>query len=1212
MKINLRKYQSLFLAIIFISITITYFILGAGTRMSDKQAAAQMEQMLKSDRKVLLEILPDLQEVLLTNGEKALFHKSLEYEEKYKSRFAFALYKSAELKVWSDNHVAFPDNLSLVKTDGLQQMGSVKVLLVTHKFIHFTLVGAQIIGTQYPWENEFLKSSVAPYFAFDNQVQITSGEGSTVFDEAGKTLFFVKSVSENGNSGSQYWPFFLLILALFFLSILLKNGLNQLKSRYFVEKMLIFSGILAGWYFLHFLFQVPTQLFQSQLFSPLLYALYNHHINLGNLVIWSWILLLITIYYVKNKPQKSAKLLSAVLYVIILFTGYYAIVFLIRSFVFDSQIVLNLYELATLNLNSFLVLGVVFILLLCWLLLAYQWLGQLKSLSHSNHVFWGFSAVSFFAPFLFLQANQLVNWIVILSFNGVIILIYFVQRSNKNQRLLWEALAYLTIVSLSISLYINNLNDVREKQNRETAALKLNLINDPFLEEHFISSISKIQKDEDLLKFVSAENAELTDDSIVQHITTKYFEPFLQQYNINLIHCNERSVITVLPDNYETSCYGYFNQRADSAKVTIRKDTLYLLQSSFQYHNYIGRICLGNNSAKSSCIFIEFVSRLKPKEKGLPALLEKSAGTLTYLKRNYSWASYNKGLLAERFGKFDYKQKYNNYNFPNSTKVFVEYNNFNHYLFSIGQGNVFIISLENPNILQKLASIAFILLYFSLLAFVFYALFSFDSLKISVSSFQARLQYSMILLLLFSFFLIGISSLYYIRYLNQSKNADNLMEKAHSVLIELEHKLSHIKQFSNDDLQNVEGLLFKFSEVFFTDITLYNYQGAVLASSRPEIFKSGLVSERMDARAYYELNGLKNSFFLQEETIGSQKYLSAYLPFQSDDNKALAYLNLPYFTKQYELESEFSGFIVTFLNIYIFLLIIAITITVVISRYLSKPLKMLKEKIQLLNLQNQNEKIEWDKVDEIGDLIKEYNRMVDELSRSAQELALNQRESAWREMAQQIAHEIKNPLTPMKLNVQYLVKAWDDKVDDFEGRMKRIAKGLEEQIDVLTQISGQFSTFAAIDRIQPEILSLHSIIGDVEAIFHNQGTITFIQDFPQNEILVRADKSQLIRVFNNLYKNAVQAIATGVRGEIISKIALNNSQVEISITDNGCGIDDEELQRIFEPRFTTKTGGMGLGLALVKKMLENADGKISVHSEKDAGSTFTITLPIAD
>jgi nitrogen fixation/metabolism regulation signal transduction histidine kinase len=660
----------------------------------------------------------------------------------------------------------------------------------------------------------------------------------------------------------------------------------------------------------------------------------------------------------------------------------------------------------------------------------------------------------------------------------------------------------------------------------------------------------------------------------------------------------------------EVACYQYFSGRIKESKSKIEEDVLYLADGGFQFRHYIGLIKIFEDSINESCIFIEFVSKITQQDLGLPAILEKSHAFSSPLTKNYSYAFYKDGILNDWKGKYDYKQKLSDYHLITYHDAFFEKDHYQHYIYSKSPGNVLVISLEEPGILQKLASFAFVFLFYSLLTFLLYTYFKTSSLKNSFSNFQGRLQYSMIILLLFSFVLIGVSSLYYIIYLNQQKNADNLMEKAHSVLIELEHKLTGMEQFNEEDKLYVESLLAKFSEVFFTDITLFTREGNLLASSRPQVFQSELLSQNINAYAYYQLSVLKNSFFIQNEQIGTQQYLSAYLPFRNQDNQSVAYLNLPYFAKQYELEDEVSGFVVAFLNIYLFLLFIAIMITIIISRYLSRPLLLVKEKISKINLQQDNEKIDWNKNDEIGDLVKEYNRMVDELEESAHKLAISQRESAWREMAQQIAHEIKNPLTPMKLNVQYLEKAWDDQVEDYEERMKRITKALKEQIDALSEIAGQFGTFAAIEKIAPQKLDIKSIIENVTAVFKVNEHIHFELQLAEEDCMAVVDKNQIIRVFNNIYKNAVQALSQQPHPQITTKCIVENGFLKISIQDNGVGIPPKELAYIFEPRFTTKTGGMGLGLALVKKMLENANASIDVISEEAKGTTFSILIPM--
>lgn len=1188
--------------------TTSYLIIGNSSRESDEYVAKKMQEQIQYDEALLDAIFVDLQEYLLVNGKETYERKSLEYQMKYKDRFAFVLYENNQLELWTDNHIPFPENLEEVTDSPLQKFGSYQLLIRKKEFHDFTLIASHLVKLQYPWQNEYLINHIAEYFNTPGDLNIGPLDGIPVHSSNGEVLFYIQSNSTPSSNSLNLLPFILFILSFYFLGIILQESLKWFEDHKPRLGLVIYILSMFSWYGLHLLLEAPEHIFHSKLFSPGLYAYFGVYNSLGNLFFISLLIIFIVIYYFKLIPKRKQSVWFIYLYASIIVLLFYGLIFLVTSLVFDSQVLLNLYQLAALNVYSYLVLWIIFIFQLSWFLLSYRWLGYFVGVKSAHIHFWIIIALSFLIPVFYQGIFEQQIWYFQIAADILLIMVFYLQGRRTNDHRIGEILLYFIFLTFITTSFLNDLNRDKEKLIRETSALTLDLDNDPFLEEQFLSSIASIQEDERLRRLIHGVDEEGADDILLNLISEEYFDSFMQLYNVSLILCDEQSQITILPENFETSCYSYFKDRLNNAESIIKKDTLYLINGSFQYRNYIGIIPIELDSVSHSCIFIEFVSRAKPKEMGLPAILEKSHIYQSPLQRNYSYAIYNEGVLTEWYGKFDYKQKLSDYRLTSYHDYYFERNDYQHYVYSKNNDNVLIISLEEAGVLQELASFAFIFLYFSLLVFLLYTFFNYSSLQSSLSSFQGRMQYSMILLLLFSFILIGVSSLYYIIYLNHTKNADNLMEKAHSVLIELEHKLSGMNELTSQDHQYVESLLVKFSEVFFTDITLYTKKGEILASSRPEMFSAALLSSRMNAHAFYELNFLKNSYFIQEEKIGTQKYLSAYLPFRNQNNKSVAYLNLPYFAKQYELEEEVSGFIVAFLNIYMFLLFITILITILISRYLSKPLLMIKEKIRKLDFQNANEKIEWNKNDEIGDLVKEYNRMIDELSSSAQKLALSQRESAWREMAQQIAHEIKNPLTPMKLNVQYLEKAWDDGVADYEVRMKRITKGLQEQIDVLAEIANQFSSFAAMDRIFPQHVDLRSIIDGVEALFRENKHIEFSKECKDEAYFVMADKNQMIRVFNNLYKNAVQAISTDGGGHITTSIEKKNGMVLIRIKDDGCGISSSELPRIFEPRFTTKTAGMGLGLALVKKMLENAGGSIRAESEERIGSTFIIEI----
>ncbi|NOR87203.1 MAG: HAMP domain-containing protein [Bacteroidales bacterium] len=1209
MKKYFLQYKAIFFTVLLIGIVLVYVFSARKNNYVVNDLALKMQTQLQLDEGVLEKIMLDLQEVLLINGKEAYEQKSLEYQKKYKDHFAFFLYENNVLNLWTDNHIPIPEDESLFPPDILQHLGSYQVLINKRKFRQFSLIAIQVIKLEYPWENDYLINHIPSYFNISADLIISKTDGVAIVNNKGQELFFIQLQETQHTNRLALLPFVFFSLSFFVFALIIRVFLENLQKKKPFISLLVFTSSMFLWFFVHLSLGIPEQFFQSKLFSPALYANLWLQKSLGHLFFMSLSIFLIVIYYFSNFKTKETNKWWIYLYLTLILSLFYGIIFLIKSLVFDSQLVLNLYQLASLNTYSYIALWVIFILFLSWFLLVYKWLEKFKKEGGSELHIWLYFLLLSLIPILISNEIFAQIWGLQFFISVFLISVYYLQNRKIQNRRLGEILFYLVFFTFISSTFLNVLGVEKEKEFRKTTALTQDISNDPFLEAHFISCISEIAEDNELHQLLLSGELEHSDTSLLSLITKNYFKEYSDTYHINLIHCEQNSLITILPDNIEEPCYDYFEQRISKAQDEICLDTLYLIQGSYQYRNYIGIVNIQLDSGEDSRIFIEFVSRVKPKEMGLPAILEKSHSSRNQSIRNYSYAIYNQGVLTEWYGKFDYKQKLSDYRLINYHDHFYEIQGYDHYIYSKNNNDVFIISLETPGILQRLASFAFIFLFYSILVFILYSLIFTDSLNYSVNSFQGRLQYSMVILLLFSFILIGITSLYYIFYLNQSKNEDILLEKAHSVLIELEHKISGINDFDPEDQAYVESLLIKFSEVFFTDITLYNKQGDLLASSRPEMFTATLLSARMDADAFYQLSFQKNSYFIQHEKIGVQTYLSAYLPFRNQDNQSVAYLNLPYFAKQYELEEEVSGFIVAFLNIYLFLLFITILITVVISRYLSKPIQLIKDKLQHLDLQHTNEKIDWHKDDEIGELIKEYNRMVDELNLSAQQLALNQRESAWREMAQQIAHEIKNPLTPMKLNVQYLQKAWDDDVEDYEDRMKKITKALQEQIDVLSDIAGQFSTFAAIDKVYPEVINLRVIIDDVVAIFKSNQQIVFETSFNGDHFNILADKNQMIRVYNNLYKNAIQAIGNHEKGLIRTDVSWQEKGISITISDNGCGIGAEELTNIFEPRFTTKTGGMGLGLSLVKKMLENASASISVESVKEKGSKFSMKFP---
>jgi nitrogen fixation/metabolism regulation signal transduction histidine kinase len=367
----------------------------------------------------------------------------------------------------------------------------------------------------------------------------------------------------------------------------------------------------------------------------------------------------------------------------------------------------------------------------------------------------------------------------------------------------------------------------------------------------------------------------------------------------------------------------------------------------------------------------------------------------------------------------------------------------------------------------------------------------------------------------------------------------------------------------------------------------------------------------MNPEAYLQMVINKQAQFINKEQIGNLNYLSAYIPFVNSNNKLMGYLNIPYFAKQAALENEISTLLVTLINIYVFLIVISLLVTLFIANRITGPLHMLQQKLANISLGKKNEPIHWENNDEIGNLIIEYNRMILELGESAERLAKSERESAWREMAKQVAHEIKNPLTPLRLNAQLIQRAYEEKSPQFDEKFKKFTSMLIEQVDTLAQIASEFSNFAVMPKPKLTKVKLSEVIQNAVTLFRTTTASEILFNQHTNNDTLQADKEQLLRVFNNLIKNAIQAINTDNKGIIEINLKEEKNNILVQIIDNGIGMDEDQKKMIFIPNFTTKTGGMGLGLAMVKSILENINSNITFTSIQNKGTTFELRFPIS-
>ena len=476
--------------------------------------------------------------------------------------------------------------------------------------------------------------------------------------------------------------------------------------------------------------------------------------------------------------------------------------------------------------------------------------------------------------------------------------------------------------------------------------------------------------------------------------------------------------------------------------------------------------------------------------------------------------------------------------------------------------------------------------------------------------YSTRIQAFVVSAVVFTLVIAGI-----ITYFNLSIQYRKQQEEAAiSQVIQLASALEtrmFKKGYVNQSVLNEQELNLV-AETNSSDLNLYGIHGEMIYSTQPKIYELGLTSRYLNPKAWLYLdNYLKENYF-QREKIGNLEYLVSYAALKNDDKQTIAYLSLPFFSNQKELDNQLALLLTTLINIYAFVIVALGLFAAFVANQITAPLSLVQRSLARTKIGRNNEPIFWKRNDEIGSLIREYNNMIIALDHSANQIMRSERESAWREMAKQVAHEIKNPLTPLRLGVQLLNRAWREKDPDFDQKFERFSISFIEQIESLNHIASEFSNFAKMpDTILTDVDIIEVIAQSVSIYTDNKDIRINLEYEGPQQAIVHGDRDQLLRSFNNLVKNAVEAKVVGRTCTITIRVkSLISGFVSIDIEDNGRGIDQNVRDKIFQPNFTTKSSGTGLGLAFVKQAIETSGGTIRYKTETSVGTIFYILIPL--
>lgn len=1142
------------------------------------------------------------------------FYKAFQSTEKNITSLVFY---NDSLLFWSSNKFSELNSESILFADGnVVQTANGWYYIKARAVDDFLLATLLLIKNDFVYENEFLSNQLNPIFGAKNiNVYVSqSKDEHNIYDKSGDFLFSLhfSGLDDMGTDRQNTLFVIHVLIVILFLAFVVKMGLIWARKVQPMIVWLLLSLALVLLRLVTFYYKIPQFFYDTYFFTPKFFSASIWLPTLGDLLLN--VVFLFTILFLgfkltasqqfSNKLKKWQQLSWFVFYTILSVLLFVLSFSILKSLIINSNIYFLFNNFYDFSFNSFVGLITVGSLFFLFHLFASQML-LMASLIIRKALLWPLLLVLSVVVYLILLNFAL----ALLFFVYLFVLCWYLRKEKTANQM---AVMFVSLLALSIAatscVYKNALE--KEKNKRQLLALNLAADADPIAEFLFLEMEGNILNDT-LLRAYLLDYID-NEEHINQHIKDNYFSDFWNKYEMQLTVCASDEKIVLWPDNIEVFCIDFFKDMIANYGMPTLSQRFFQLDLYAGRHAYLADLPFYFKEKDAYVtLYIELLSKFIPKQLGYPELLIDKNVRLNTAILDYDYAKYREGRLIQQYGNKNFYTAINSYPFERDDFAFFEYDKHNILYYAFDENLELLIGQKKPSGIDYLASFSYIFIITSLLWFVIrFLLFGKYRLLFSHFNFHTRIKLALVFVVVISFVIIGVATLRFIVNVYNNKNNDSIREKAHSILVEFENEMLHLHDLTPDMSGFVKEQLVRLSQTFFTDINLYDRNGNLVASSREKIFNEGLISRKMNPQAFYNLTFNPQTFFVHNEKIGKLRYLSAYFPVYNIHNQCIAYVNLPYFARESEQRREIASFLAAFINIYVFLIALSIIIALLLSQYVSKPLLLIKEKLSRFEFGKRNEKIDWQTTDEIGNLVNEYNRLIDELERSADMLARSERESAWREMAKQVAHEIKNPLTPMKLSVQHLQKSWHDNPSMFEEKINSFTAMMVEQIDTLSEIASSFSDFAKMPATQNTAVDIKNVINSVLSVYEDVLEIPItINDARVTDFHVLADEKQLKRAFSNLVKNALQAVEFSEKPHVNINIDSEEDIFVITISDNGPGIPEEIAPKIFLPSFTTKSSGMGLGLAIVKNIIEGFNGHVYFESTKGVGTTFFVVLP---
>ncbi len=1049
-----------------------------------------------------------------------------------------------------------------------------------------------LVKPSFDLQNNYLKNNFAAWTGIPGEVGIDTNRvsgndvylgGTRLFSLAGSELQYAPEWAANTWLGLFLSGFLLIVLAVL---LRIKKGVSHLELLFTLLGIVLLRGLMLY-------FEWPGFLYRSVLYNVHVFGNAQSLLNpyLGDIVWNALVMAVIAIalhFHLRPAGANAIRVLKVLLLLLLAFITLHSFNEAVLSLVTNSTLNFDFLSIFTIRPPAFAGL----LALAVYALALYVLINKLI-LFFNNTAYAGLKlAVGVFCiclvQYLAAPEQSLYEASWLMAFAAAQYLLHCLGMSRASLGLGFQIL----LVALITSVLLNRYIDKKQKQNLGILSLALSERHDAILENEFSGLPAKISSDEKLsvlMEFLPAGKKE-----VEQLLRQKYFGEYFNRYNIDLSLFDESCNPLLAPKQAILLNEGFFEDQIRYNSDSTFVPGLFFIKNYKNNSQYVGKI-----TVKDKNLYVLMEPKQFEELGSFPDLLLDQSQQKQEELKNFSYAVYRAAQNTSRYGNFNYP-----FFLPDSAALAKSGPGFIHYYFE-NDDAVQIISQRTKNLADKFTYNSYVFLFFSVLSYCAYFLYTaIFTNRLQNPSLTRRIQTIIIVLLLLLMSAVGITSGKLVSRQFETDNKKQLQEKTQIIINELAAQFKADDFFEEGQREIVNLKLNEYAHLFNTVISLFDKDGHLFNTSQPRLYELGLAAQRVNPGAFYNLRQNRSSAENVIETAGTLNYFSLYTPLYNAKHQLLGFVNLPYFARQSDLANELSGIISALINVYVILFVISILAGLILSGYITQPLRLIKQQIANISLGRQNEKIEWNSSDEIGRLVAEYNQMLVKLEHSAGLLAKSERESAWREMAKQVAHEIKNPLTPMKLNLQYLQHLMKNNPQDFKEKFEKASAGIIEQIDSLAAIANEFSHFAKLPATSLQPVNLVEIISSAVVMLENQKGIALSNTILEKELLVMGDKDQCLRVFNNILKNAVQALDGVLQPHIEISSWRSDGKVTVKINDNGCGIAEELKPKIFSPNFTTKSTGSGLGLAMVKNILQGFGGRIWFESGKEEGTAF--------